>query len=458
MTLSLRFDRVVVARDGSTMIAADGMVVDAARGCVVSGPSGSGKTTILRALAGRLDRAAETSGNVVLRDDEGETRWDFGGAPPSPIRVAMIPQDASAALDPLHSAARFLAGVADDYGRSHDDVRRAVDAVGFPEERLFASTATLSGGEARRVLLAALVVADPTIWILDEPTAGLDDAGCARVVAVLDAARASGRIVVVATHDARFAERTGAARFTIADGVLVAESRVTNVKPSAPPSASGKPVLSWSGLSFAIGTTRRMDVEDAVLAAGSVVGLVGPSGSGKSSFCAALSGETPLASGVARLDGIPFTTAAARPVGSARRHVGWVRQDASTALDSRRTVKYLVAEAAESPNAVAEALSLAELPDALLARVPGSLSGGERQRVQLARVLASGPRVLLLDEVFAGIDPERRTRMLRRLRAWAADGDRAVLLVTHDHGFLDAEAIPRFVASGDGILAAAPAC
>lgn len=458
MTLSLRFDRVVVARDGATVVAVDQVVVDAARGCVVSGPSGSGKTTLLRALAGRLDRAANVSGHLVLREAARETRWDARGMPPPSVRTAMIPQDASAALDPLHSAARFLAGVADDHGRSPDDVRRAVAAVGFPESRLFASTAHLSGGEARRALLAALVVADPTVWMLDEPTAGLDDAGCARVVDVLDAARASGRIVVVATHDARFAERTGAARFTIADGVLVAESRSTPAASSPPPPASGTPVVAWRGFSFAIGAARRIDVDDAVLVAGSVVGLVGPSGAGKSSFCAALSGETPAASGSVELDGALFAGRDRRPVGSARRRIGWVRQDALAALDPRRTARYLVSEAAESPGAVSEALGLAELPESLLARTPGALSGGERQRVQLARILASGPRVLLLDEVFAGIDPDRRARMLRGLRAWAAVGDRAVLLVTHDHGFLDAEAIPRFVTAGDRILATEPAC
>lgn len=370
----------------------------------------------------------------------------------------MIPQDASAALDPMRSVAGFLAGVAVDHGRSDDDVRRAVEEAGVPEHGIVGASSRLSGGEARRVLLAALILSDPDVWVLDEPTSGLDDAGVARVLAVVDRARAAGRVVLIATHDGAFAARSGCERFFVRDGVV---DRGTPPEPSrsaAAEAVSGARVLAWGDLVVPLGATRRLAVDDGALAAGSVTGLVGPSGAGKSSFCAALSGDLPVVAGHVTVDDTPFVSVGSAPSGPGRRRVGWVRQDAFTALDPRRTVAFLLAEAATSAAAVTAAVEIAGVPSASFDRRPSALSGGERARVQLARVLASEPRALLLDEAFAGIDPERRAAILRALRTWAVDGGRAVLIVTHDHTWLDAAGIPRFVVAGVRILPAAPAC
>jgi len=160
-------------------------------------------------------------------------------------------------------------------------------------------------------------------------------------------------------------------------------------------------------------------------------GITGPSGVGKSVLLRALAGVERAVSGTVTFRGITWQSTAARVfVPPWVRSVGWVPQDAL--LFPHRSVlgNLRIAAAAEAGQVeeIAHFLGIAHLLD----RTPRHLSGGERQRVALGRALLANPKLLLLDEPFAALDPARRAQITESLRAWLHERDVTTVLVSHD--------------------------
>lgn len=186
---------LVLTRRGHTVLAAADLEIAAGITSVV-GPNGSGKSTLLHAIAGLLPPAAGTV--RVL------------GAPPADVRrrIAYVLQAQHA---PAHLPVTVREVVAlgraparGAVGRLRAADRAAVrDAIGRVELETLADRhlSELSGGERQRAFVAQGLAQQGDVLLLDEPTAGLDAASTEQIRHVLDAERASGRTVIVATHD-----------------------------------------------------------------------------------------------------------------------------------------------------------------------------------------------------------------------------------------------------------------
>lgn len=158
-----------------------------------------------------------------------------------------------------------------------------------------------------------------------------------------------------------------------------------------------------------------------------VLGLVGPSGCGKSTLLDAIAGVEPGAQ--VTLDGHALTG-----VPLHRRGIGYVTQD--TLLFPHLTVRQNVtySPAAGAIDEVVRTLDIAPLLD----RMPRHLSGGERRRVALARAIVSGPRLLLLDEPFVGLDDARRHEAIALVREVHHAFALPMMLVSHRRDEVDA--------------------
>ncbi|WP_374944067.1 ABC transporter ATP-binding protein [Sphingomonas sp.] len=190
--------------------------------------------------------------------------------------------------------------------------------------------------------------------------------------------------------------------------------------------------ITFDAVTKCYGDTRAIDGVSLQVAGGSFVALVGTSGSGKSTLLKTVNRLVVPDEGRVMLDmrDVREDTAPAL-----RRRVGYVFQ--SIGLFPHMTVAENIAiglRIAGRPEdgVVAELLDLVELPRDAAGRMPDALSGGQRQRVGIARALAPGAKLLLLDEALGALDPVTRDSLGRAIRSLHDRLGLTTMLVTHD--------------------------
>jgi molybdate/tungstate transport system ATP-binding protein len=182
-------------------------------------------------------------------------------------------------------------------------------------------------------------------------------------------------------------------------------------------------VIEVRGVHARLGAFELRDVSFAV-PRGQYGVVIGPAGSGKTTLLETIAGILPLRGGTVHLDGRDT-----RGLPPEVRKVGFVYQHGY--LFPHLSVDENIAYGAAS-SAIARETATRMGADALLGRSVRGLSGGERQLVAIARALAARPSILLLDEPFSALDPRRRVRVRREVRALHQEWNITVLQVTHD--------------------------
>lgn len=173
------------------------------------GPNGAGKTTLLRGLAGLLDDAP----------------------PPDPRRVAYVPQGAAAAWGMTVREVTALGRI--PHGdRGEAAIDRALAACGLRGLQS-ARVDRISGGQARRVMLARALATEAEVLLLDEPTADLDPAAAHEIMALLRGIAEAGRCVGVVLHALDLAQRYAHRMLLLDAGRVVASGPPDCVMPRA---------------------------------------------------------------------------------------------------------------------------------------------------------------------------------------------------------------------------------
>lgn len=177
------------------------------------------------------------------------------------------------------------------------------------------------------------------------------------------------------------------------------------------------------------------------VARGECVGVIGESGSGKSSLARVIAGLAEGASGELRLDGTGVPLASGRRDREQCRRIQMVFQDPVGSLNPVLTIGAIIAEGLaihrigerrERAIRVAGLLADVGLDPALAARRPHELSGGQRQRVAIARALAVVPDLILLDEPTSALDLVVQAQIINLLMALQDERGLAYLFISHD--------------------------
>ena len=175
--------------------------------------------------------------------------------------------------------------------------------------------------------------------------------------------------------------------------------------------------------------------------AGETLGLVGESGCGKSTLARCLLRLIEPTAGRIRFDAVELTTLGEEPLRRRRRDIQMVFQDPTASLNPRFTVRRTVEDPlrlhsnlrrAGRRERAQEVLGRVGLGAELLDRYPHELSGGQRQRVNIARAIATEPRLVVLDEPTSALDVSLRARIIMLLGELREKLGMTYLFISHD--------------------------
>lgn len=453
----------------------------------IVGVNGGGKTTLLEVLTGieppdtgRVSHNSELRMAVVTQRFELDESMTIGQAVVEPLGLEVYEWASNA------------------------KVRDVLGGLGIAELGLDTPVGQLSGGERRRVNLAAALVQDLDLVVLDEPTNHLDVEGVQWLASHLLARKVA---VIVVTHDRWFLDTIATVTWEVHDGVVdtyeggyndwifaraerarqadAMEQRRQNLARKelawlrrGAPARTSKPryrIEAAESLIADVPAPRNkvellafskqrqgrvvIELEDAQiqtpdgrvlvdhltwrLAPGERIGLVGINGSGKTTLLRTLAGEHALSAGK-RIEGQTV-------------RLGWLRQELDD-LDPARRLIDAVEDVATYVHLGKKELSASQLAERLgfspkRQRTPvGDLSGGERRRLQLTRVLMAEPNVLLLDEPTNDLDIDTLQELESLLDSWPG----TLVVISHDRYLIERIADNTYALFGDSSLTHLP--
>ncbi|MDO5734538.1 MAG: ATP-binding cassette domain-containing protein [Eubacteriales bacterium] len=440
----------------------------------ILGESGSGKSLTALSISGLAPRHCKYTdgmicfaGKTYAASDTKARRKLLG------TEIAHVFQDSLTALNPLKRIGSQLAvGLKLKRPELSRKARRALveaelKACGLNPAAVYHKFPhQLSGGMRQRALIALALINRPKLLLADEPTTALDLALENNILELLKARqKETGLSMIFISHDLRALAKISERILKLDNGKLspyphsaVSQYLSAEIKSPAQPSEEERQISEIKTLEIKdlwlhyADEKRRVDALRGInlsLKANSILGVLGESGSGKSSLLRVITGEVLPSSG--ELCFYPNTKSAIELSKQAikkleRRKLGlqMIYQNPYSSLHPSHSLLSNVAAplyALSSLHQLTDAEILAEARDLLLKvgiqeqlhqRLPAELSGGQRQRVAIAAACITRPRILLADEAVSALDPESREQILDLILDLKSELKFSCLFVSHE--------------------------
>lgn len=426
-----------------TSLKIDHLQVDKGECLVLCGKSGSGKTTFARLLNGLVPEYYQ--GKL-----DGEIQ--VAGMRPGQHSVEEMSQKIASVFQ--NPATQFfhrnveheLVFPCENQGIAQEAIQKRLEQTTelfHLSQLLHHDLSKASGGEQQRVAIATANMQNPSLLVLDEPSANLDQRSVERLKEHLKVLKELGVTIVIAEHRLDFLKELGDAylyfekgeirhRWTRHDWLQLDEEdrhqlglrSGENVTFSSQkiPELSGEDCLQIQDVTLMAGKNPLGNIANLAFPAGKITAILGPNGTGKSSFAKLLSGLS-KSNGTISIVGQNLSEPARL------KKTAYVMQEISLQLFSDSVQKELLLgnQQTNAYQAIAESLDL----QPLLQRHPLSLSGGEQQRVLIGNALLSEKDIFIFDEPTSGLDYEHMLAVGKLLRELKEVG-KIVLVITHD--------------------------
>jgi energy-coupling factor transport system ATP-binding protein len=489
-------NRINAEIDGSTFI-------------VLMGHGGAGKSTLCCSLNSLIPRffRGEYRGHVLIKGKEVSRH----SVPEMSRHVGMVVQDFESQLFSTNVELEMAFGPENHCLPRQEIERRIEQYLTFVGLKSFRQRepATLSGGQKQRLVIGSVLALEPEILVMDEPTTDLDPVGREEVLSLAEKFRQENRILLIVDHEPETALCADQV-WLMQEGEVIAKGSSEEVLPnlSRLKSCGIKPLptielferMGWSGqpltvesaisliekhnlcgyrahlnkipisegmksspllsaeaLRFVYPQFQTAALHDIALSIdeGEFVALLGQNGSGKTTLAKHFNGLLKPSSGQVLVQGKSVANYSHRELATL---VGYVFQNPDHQIFAKTVqeeVGFGLKALGENPltinKRVADALETVDL-QGYEEKNPFALTRGERQRIAVASVLATQPRVIILDEPTTGLDYPQQKKMMEMLKHLNRKGH-TIVIITHSM-WVAAEYATRTIVMKDGFILA----
>ena len=425
----------------------------------IIGESGSGKSLTALSIIDLIKyKGLKQEGEIIFNPNFIET----GKAENSKAKkseIAIIFQDPASYLNPsMKCGVQIMESIVSDEDRLDEalDLLRKV-MIEDAEKSLNKYPHELSGGQQQRVMIAMALAKKPKILIADEATSSLDTITKKEIINLIIKLKSElDSSLIIVTHNLNLIKNVSDRIIVMRSG-RICESGLTKSFFKNPKTDYGKSlirsskikfqrskdeinkeILSLENIQLELGSNMILNEINFILKEKESIGIIGESGSGKSSISKCIIGYYDHYNGVIKYKGVNIKNYGRKFLS---KEIQLIFQDPYSSLDPKiKVVKHIQQilkfhfnhSNTESMTLAKKYLSMVKLDESLFHKFPRQLSGGERQRVVIAAAISLKPKILICDECVSALDNSTRFSILELLIELKKNLSLSMIFISHN--------------------------